>query len=89
MCCQDEDLGNLDMCRRTGSIEADIGNVIAVEGLDAFVYVVGTLRVAMEADVGEVGLYESGLMSVTRMFVSATSMRRPSESALTAAFVEQ
>ena len=49
------------MLRSTGSIESHIGNIIAIERLYATIYIVGTFGVAMESDVGEIGLHESRL----------------------------
>ena len=45
---QDEDLGNLHMLRRIGSIDGHIGDVVASEGLDAFIDIGSTVAVAME-----------------------------------------
>ena len=58
---EDEDLGNLDMRRSRGGVEGYVGDVVAREGLDAGVETLGGSGVAVEADVGEVGLDEAGL----------------------------
>ena len=52
---QHQHLGYLHMLRCAGSIESYIGNIIAIERLYA------TIGIAMEANVGEIGLYESWL----------------------------
>ena len=49
------------MLGSTCCIERHIGNVVAYERFDTLIDIVGTLVIAMEADVGEVGLNESGL----------------------------
>ena len=58
---QDEDLGNLHMLRRIGSIDSHIGDVVASEGLDALIDIGSTVAVAMETDVTEVGLNQAWL----------------------------
>jgi hypothetical protein len=57
---EDEDLGNLDMRRSGGGVEGYVGDVVARERLDASVEALGGSGVAVEADVGEVGLDEAG-----------------------------
>ena len=61
MCGKHQHFGYLHVLGSTCSVERHVGNVVAYERLDALVYIVGTLVVAMETDVGEVGLNESGL----------------------------
>ena len=59
MCGEYQHLCYLNMGRGTGCIEGHIGNVGAGERSDTFIYIVGTLVVAMEADVAEVGFHQS------------------------------
>ena len=61
VCGKDEHLGYLYVYRCGGGIECCIGDVVAREGRDAFIYVAGPPAVAVEASDGEVGLHESGL----------------------------
>ena len=61
MCGQDKHFGNLHMGRRTGCIEGHIGNVVASERFDAFIYIVGTLCIAMETNHTEIGFHQSRL----------------------------
>ena len=47
------------MLRSRSCIEGNIGYIIAIERSDALIHIVGTLIVAMEADIREVGLHQS------------------------------
>ena len=60
----------------TGSVESYIGYVVTVQGMNAVVYVVGLVFVAVEAGYAEIG-------------VSARSIRKPSLIAFTADLVAQ
>ena len=82
---EDEYLGYLDVGRGVGCVYGHVGDVVAREGLDALVDGGSTICIPMKPDIAEVGLYKAGL----EVAVSATSMRSPSESALTAALVAQ
>ena len=44
-----------------GGVNGNIGNIVASEGLDAFVHIGRTVVVTMEADVAEVGLHQAWL----------------------------
>ena len=57
---EDEHFGDLYVFGGLSGIEGGVGDVVAGEGCDAFVDVVGTLVVAVEAYVAEVGLDQSG-----------------------------
>ena len=61
MCGKHQHFSYLHMLGSTCCIERHIGNVVAYERFDTLIDIVGTLVIAMEADVGEVGLNESGL----------------------------
>ena len=65
------------------------GNVVTGERTDALVHIVGSGFVSTKAHYGEIRLHKAGLMFVTRTGVSTRSMRKPSDRALTAAFVAQ
>ena len=52
-------LGYLYVGWRTGGIEGYVGNVCPRERSDSLIHVVGTLVVAMETDVTEVGFHQS------------------------------
>lgn len=58
---ENQHLGYLDMLGSAGGIECHVGNVVARQWLNATVNIVGTLAVAMETDVGEIGLHQSRL----------------------------
>ena len=58
---QNEYLGYLHMGGGIGGIDGHIGNIVAREGLDALIELGGAGRIAMEADVAEIGLDEAGL----------------------------
>ena len=51
--------GYLYTLRGTGCIEGYVSDVVARKGLNAAIYVICTLCVAVETDVREIGLYES------------------------------
>ena len=100
MRCQYQHLGNLYVLRSIGGIYGNVGNIITRQGFDALIYRGGPVVITVESDIAEVRLHQSGLQVrhadggigfrfVTRMAVLATSMRNPSESAFTAAFVAQ
>lgn len=57
---ENEDLGDLYVCRCGCGEENAVGDVSTRKGLNAFIYVVGAFFVAVEADDGEVGFDESG-----------------------------
>ena len=59
MCGEDKHFRYLHVCRSLGSIESDIGYIIAGKRFDTAIYVVGTLAVAMETSDGEVSLHQS------------------------------
>ena len=61
MCCQYQHLGYLYVLRGVGGIDGNIGNVVARQGLDAFIDRSGSFVVSVETNVAEVGLYESRL----------------------------
>ena len=61
MCGKHQHFGYLHVLGSACCVERYVGNVVAYERLDALIYIVGTLVIAMETDVGEVGLNESGL----------------------------
>ena len=61
MCSKHQHFGYLYMLGGACCIECHVGYVVAYERLDTLIYIVGTLVIAMETDVGEVGLNESGL----------------------------
>ena len=44
-----------------GGIYGNIGNIIASKRLDTFIYISGTLGIAMETDIAEVGLHKTWL----------------------------
>ena len=52
---EDEDFGNLYVCRSGGCVEDYVGYVGAGQWLDAFVDVAGTFFVTMEAYFAEFG----------------------------------
>ena len=58
---QNQHLGNLHVLRRIGSIDSHVGNIIARKGFDALIDISSTVAVAVETDITEVGLYQSGL----------------------------
>lgn len=58
---ENQHLGYLNMLGSAGGIECHVGNIIASQWLNATVNIVGTLGVAMETDVGEIGLHQSRL----------------------------
>ena len=58
---EDEYLGNLDMGRCVRGIDGHVGDIVARQGLDALIDISGTVVVAVEADIAEIGLYKSGL----------------------------
>lgn len=49
MCGEYEYFGYLHMCGSIGSKDGNVGDVVGSEGLDAFVDVVGSVVIAMEA----------------------------------------
>ena len=55
-----EDFCNLHVLRSVGDVESHVGYVGAGEGVYSFVDIIGTFVVAMEADVAEACLHESG-----------------------------
>ena len=61
MCGKYQHFGYLDVLWSRSGIESHVGDVGSGKRLDAFIHLVGTLVVAMEAHVAEVGLYESRL----------------------------
>ena len=80
------------MSRSISCIDSNIRDIITSQGFDAFIDIGGTLRISMETDIAEVGLHKAWLQvrdTHGRIAVSATSIRNPSESAFTAAFVAQ
>ena len=62
---QDEHLGYLHVSGSVSSIDGHIGNILASEWLDAFIHTCSTLLIAVEADVAEIGLNQSGLEIAT------------------------
>ena len=54
-------LGNLDMLGGTGSEINHLGDVVTGQRFDALIHIVGPFIVTVEADVGEMGLHQSGL----------------------------
>lgn len=56
---EDEDLGNLHMLGGIGGIDSYIGDIVAGEGLNAFVDIGSTLGVAMEASVAEISFHKT------------------------------
>ena len=58
---QNQHLCNLYMLWCIGGVNGNIGNIVASEGLDAFVHIGRTVVVTMEADVAEVGLHQAWL----------------------------
>ena len=58
---EDEDFGDLDVRGCRGGVEGNVGDVVAGEGRNAGVEALGGGGVAVETDVGEVGLDEAGL----------------------------
>ena len=69
VCGKHQHLGYLDVLRSRSGIESHVGDVGSGKRLDAFIHLVGTLVVAMEAHVAEVGLYESEI-DFTAAFVA-------------------
>lgn len=51
--------GNLNMFRSRGCIECNICDIVACKRFYTFIYIVGTLVVAMETYVAEISLYQS------------------------------
>ena len=58
---QNEHLSDLYMLRSTGGKVCYLCDIVAIERRDAFVHVISTLCVTMEANIGEIGLYQSRL----------------------------
>ena len=56
---EDQHLGYLHVLGGVGGIDGHVGDIVARQGLDAFVDVGGALGVAVEAGVAEVGLHQS------------------------------
>ena len=61
MCGKDKHLGYLDVGRGIGSIDGNIGNVVARERLDALIDIGGPVVVTVETGVAEVRLDKSRL----------------------------
>ena len=61
MCGKNQHFGYLNMLGSTCSIEGNIGDVGTTQRLDALVNIVGTLVVAMETNIREIGFYKSRL----------------------------
>ena len=81
--------GYLNMGWGTGGIEGHIGNVCPRERSDAFIHIVGTLVVAMESHVAEVGFHQSRFEIRHSHCECATSILSPSVMAFTADLVAQ
>lgn len=87
---EDEYLGNLDVGWGIGCIDGYIGDIVTRQWLDALIEFGGTIGIALKTDITEIRLYKAWLeVGDTYGGVSATSIRRPSERAFTAAFVAQ